>query len=68
VNNLELGGFLSAVTSGAQDAKRRDNFAYNTRENLLINLQMLCGLNITQNTLWGRGSNFIINIFLIVTN
>jgi hypothetical protein len=43
VNNLELGGFLSAVTSGAQDAKRRDNFPYNSRENLLLNLQMLCG-------------------------
>jgi len=39
VNNLELGGFLSAVTtSGAQDAKRRDNFPYNIIENLLPNL------------------------------
>jgi hypothetical protein len=39
VNNSELGGFLSAVTaSEAQDAKRRDNFPFNTRENLLLNL------------------------------
>jgi len=39
LNNLELGGFLSAVTaSGAQDVKRRDNFPYNMRENLLLNL------------------------------